>query len=270
MPETGSAESGGADPATPPQPSNDVMPKKADSVEQHDFANPTLNIINSLSRRASTSALSAPPSREGTPPPLPPRPRPGFLHARPSTSHSIHSIRKAPSRPQLVSKATTQLSLSNGQAFGSESRDDSASSNGTKQRSFLGANLHSHSASDADDGASVRSFVPAGDGAAGAESILGEVMDRDEKTETEKKLMRSLGHNFVESEAQSMFPPDAEFDVAFHREFDDIESLSADGSNEGLASALHLDVACADVVNRDCYAPMACQTEAFFDLVQCR
>jgi hypothetical protein len=160
--------------------------------------------------------------------------------------------------------------LSNGQAFGVEARDDSASSDAaTKQRSSIGVNLPSHSASDADDGASVRSYMPAGDSTVEVESILGEVMGRDEKTETEKTLLRSLGHKFVESEAQSMFPPDAEFDAAFDREFDDIESMSADGSNEGLAYTMHLDIACADVVNRGCYAPMACQTEAFPHPVQC-
>jgi hypothetical protein len=111
--------------------------------------------------------------------------------------------------------------------------------------------------------------MPPGENTVEVESILGEVMGRDEKTETEKTLLRSLGHKFVESEALSMFPPDAEFDTAFNCEFDDIESMSGDGSNEGLAYTTPLDVACADVVNRGCYAPMARQTEAFSHLVQC-
>jgi hypothetical protein len=188
------------------------------------------------------------------------------MSSRPSTSHSI---RKAPSRPQLVSQATTQLSLSNGQAFGTESRDDAASI-ATKQRSFPGGNLAPHSASDADDNASVKSYMPTIEGMSDGESIMGDVMGKEEKTETEKTLLRSLGHKFVDSEAQSMFPPDPEFDAAFNREFDEIEDMSTDGSNEGLTYTAYLDVACADVVNRSCYASMARETQAFPHLVECR
>jgi hypothetical protein len=271
MPGTGSAEREGAAsppqsaPTTPTQKSNNASSKAADSVEQHDFANPTLGIINNISRRTSTSGISSP-SREGTPPPLPPRPQLSYLNSRPSTSHSI---RKAPSRPQLVSKATTQLSLSNGQAFGTESRDDAPASDSAKQRTFLGLNLPSHSASDADDSASIRSYMPGAEGVGEGESILGEIMGQEEKTETEKTLLRSLGHKFADGQAESMFPPDPEFDAAFNREFDEIDSMSVDGSNEGLKCTVCLKVACADVVNRSCYAPMACETEAFLDSIEC-
>jgi hypothetical protein len=271
MPETGSAEPEGvastsqSASTTPTQKSSDASFRKADHVDQKDFANPTLGIMKNISRRASTSGVSSP-SREETPPPLPPRPQLGYMSSRPSTSHSI---RKAPSRPQLVSKATTQLSLSNGQAFGTESRDDAASI-ATKQRSFLGANLNPHSASDADDSASTRSYAPGIEGMGDGESILGEVMGQEQKTDTEKTLLRALGHRFVDSEAQSMFPPDAEFDAAFNHEFDGIEEMSADGSNEGLAYSVCLVVACADVVNRTCDAPMACETQAFPHTFQCR
>lgn len=233
MPETGSAEREGASsprqsaPTTPTQKSSHGPSKKADDVVQHDFANPTLSIINSVSRRNSTSGISSP-SREGTPPPLPPRPQLGFLSSRPSTSHSI---RKAPSRPQLVSKATTQLSLSNGQAFGTESRDDAPGSDAAKQRSFLGANQPSRSG-DPDDNASVMSYMTRAEGMGEGESILGEIMGREEKTETEKTLLNSLGHKFVDSGAQSLFPPDAQFDAAFGCEFNEIDDMDVDGSTK--------------------------------------
>jgi hypothetical protein len=271
MPETGSAEPEGvfspvsSTPSTPTQKSSNASAKKADRVGQHDFANPTLNIINSASRRNSISGVSSP-SREGTPPPLPPRPQLGFLSSRPSTSHSI---RKSPSRPQLISKATTQLTLSNGQAFGSDSRDDSPASTASKQRSFAGG-LPSRNTSDADDSASIRSYMPGAEEGIETESILGEVMGQQEKTTTEKALLRSLGHKFVDAEALSMFPSDPEFDAAFGREFDEVEDMSVDGSNEGLAYTASLEVACADVANRSCYAPMACETQAFPHLVECR
>lgn len=188
------------------------------------------------------------------------------MSSRPSTSHSI---RKAPSRPQLVSKATTHLSLSNGQAFGTESRDDTATI-ATKQRTFLGGNLASHSASDADDNASVKSFMPGVEGMGDGESIMGEVMGKEEKTDTEKTLLRTLWHKFADSEAQSMFPLDPDFDAAFGREFDEIEDMSTDGSNEGLTYTAYLEVACADAVNRSCHASMARETQAFPHLIECR
>ncbi|KAF1920387.1 trafficking protein Mon1-domain-containing protein [Ampelomyces quisqualis] len=233
MPETGSVECDGASswpqsaPTTPTQKSSHGSLKKADDVAQHAFANPTLSIINGISRRTSTSGISSP-SREGTPPPLPPRPQLGFLSSRPPTSHSL---RKAPSRPQLVSKATTQLSLSNGQAFGTESRDDAPASDAAKQRSFLGVSRPSR-ASEADDNASVVSYMTRAEGVGEGESILGEMTGREEKTETEKTLLKSLGPNFIDSGAQSLFPPDAQFDAAFNREFDEMEDINGDGSNE--------------------------------------
>lgn len=130
--------------------------------------------------------------------------------------------------------------------------------------------MPSRNTSDADDSASVRSYMPGVEGAGETESILGEVMGQQEKSETEKTLLRSLGHKFVDSEAQSMFPPDPVFDAAFNREFDDVDEMTADGSNEGLAHTAYPEVACADVANRGCYAPMACEAKAFPHLIECR
>ncbi|KAH8724642.1 trafficking protein Mon1-domain-containing protein [Phaeosphaeriaceae sp. PMI808] len=230
MPEPGHAEPAGAAsklkraPSTPTLRSNNVSA----SSSQRDFANPTLNIIRSLSRRASVSVLSVPSSsREGTPPPLPPRPQLGLLNPRPSTSHSI---RRLPSRPHLVSKPTTQVSLSNGHVLDTDMRDDAPASNPLKQRTFLGVNLSSHSTSD--DSASIRSFMPGTENLPETESIPGDMMALEEKSQTEKTLLRTLGHKFLDTEGQTMFPPDAEFEAAFDREFEDIEQMNADGSNQ--------------------------------------
>jgi hypothetical protein len=244
---------------TPPpsQKSSNGSPEAAPGVAQQDFANPTLSIINRLPRRASASSTIAP-SREGTPPPLPPRPQLGFLSPRPATSHSV---RRTPSRPQLVSKATTHLSLSNGQAFGTESREDSPASSASKQRSVAGLRIASNGTSDADDNASVRSYMPR-DGMGDTESILGEVMAPQQKSETERTLLRSLGHRFVDTEAQSMFPPDPHFDAAFDREFDDVDDMKADGSNEGQPYSARIRVACADEVDSRRHAPMAREAQA--------
>ncbi|PSN62372.1 DUF254-domain-containing protein [Corynespora cassiicola Philippines] len=197
-------------------------PKQNDSVEQqHDFTNPTINVIQSASRRTSNSGVSSA-SREGTPPPLPPRPKNlGLLDSRPSTAHST-----APARPQLVSKATTQLSYTDTQAYSSDSRDQSPSSAAPRSRTYFGLNLN-RNPSDADDSASVRSYAPTIEGGADVESMMGDVIGEDEKT-----LLRSLGHRFDDQESEAMFPPDPDFELAFSREFDEIEDMSMDGSNE--------------------------------------
>jgi hypothetical protein len=105
--------------------------------------------------------------------------------------------------------------------------------------------------------------MPGAEGVGEGESILGEIMGQEEKTETEKTLLRSLGHKFADSQAESMFPPDPGFDAAFNREFDEIDNMGVDGSNEGLTCTTCPEVACADVVNRSRYASMACKIEAF-------
>lgn len=263
-PQTPTSEHGSA-PTTPTQKSSNASTrsKQADNVEAHDFANPTLNIIRHFSRSTSTSSIA---SKEETPPPLPPRPQLGVLNSRPSTSHSTaHSI--APSRPQLLSKATTQLSYANSQARGSDSRDESLTA---KPRNFLDVHLPSRGASDTEDSASVRSYAPTIDAAGEAESILGEVMESQEKSEQERALLRSLGHKLVDAEAQSIFPPDPWFEKAFDREFDNIDEMKTDGSNEGQAYVMCLQVASADVENRSCYAPVARETEAFPHPLECR
>jgi hypothetical protein len=76
------------------------------------------------------------------------------------------------------------------------------------------------------------------------ESILGEVMGMAEKSEQEKSLLRSLGQKFVDAESQAMFPPDPDFEAAFRREFDDVDDLNADGSNEGQAHVVYREGAC--------------------------
>lgn len=86
---------------------------------------------------------------------------------------------------------------------------------------------------DADDGASIRSYAPTIEAGGYQESILGEIMGPTEKSEQEESLLRSLGQKFADAESQSMFPPDPDFEAAFSREFDDIDGLNADGSNEG-------------------------------------
>jgi hypothetical protein len=230
------SESGKAAPQSHPSPSDGDG--DGDRVEQLDFANPTLSIIArnaSSSRRPSYSTsgatTSTSPSREGTPPPLPPRPQ-LQLGAHSSRPASSHSVRRAPSRPQLVSKATTQLSITNTQAFGSDSRDDAASLAPAQPRHVL-PTLVSEVLTDAEDDTSVKSDVPT-ISEAGGESMLGEIVAATEKkSEHDEVLLRSLGRRFEDAEAHSLFPPDPDFEAAFDQEFEDVADMAADGSNEG-------------------------------------
>jgi hypothetical protein len=210
-----------AEPAAASGSAESNAPTRNDPVQQQQqqqgFVNPTISIINSLSRKTSTSALSLAScvSREGTPPPLPPRPNLGLLDAasRPSTSHSI-----TPPRPRLVSKATTKLSFADSATHDNESRETSSPhpSNPSKSRSYFGLNLGaSGHTSDGEDSASIRSVLPAAEAGLDAESMLGEGMGGPEKP-----LPASLGQH--SQDAPSMFASDPVF-----------EEAAQDGSNEG-------------------------------------
>jgi hypothetical protein len=111
------------------------------------------------------------------------------------------------------------------------------------------------------DAASVRSFAPTIGVEAETESILGEVMG-----DHEKSLLRSLGHRFADKESESMFPPDPSFAEAFEHEFDDIDDMAADGSNEGQNLVLYLGIVLELICRtRISNATVARETEALSD-----
>lgn len=226
MDETGN-EQHASDAAVPTSDSTPSTPrltpnKPSSNGEQQEFTNPTINIIQSLTRKKSTSALSTI-SRETTPPPLPPRPKNlAFLDSRPSTSYSTYSA--SPARPQLVSKATTQLSYTNTGPQNTESRDDSPSSGASRAKNFFGFGFN-NATGDTDDNVSI---APTVDASGYAESNIDEVTGQEETS-----VRHALGHKFSDQEQESMFLPDPDFDETFAREFDEIEDMAADGSNEG-------------------------------------
>ena len=237
-----------------PEPANVDSPDRASAQQEPaSAAAPAASHSHLPSPSPSTTHRSssvASPSREGTPPPLPPRPQLGLLAARPSTSHSP----AAPSRPQLVSKPTTHVALTTTQAIAGQTSDDSPSPASSKPRN-LPLNLSSHNTSDAEDSASVRSCAPTalGDG----ESILGEVLAPNERSEQQKTLLRSLGHRFVDTEALSLFPPDPHFEAAFETEFDSVDAMQPDGSNQGQTHPSYTIAPCADAANRTCHELVA-------------
>lgn len=204
-------------------PSSPAPKQEDDHIVQQDFA------VRNVSRKPSTSGLShtSAASREGTPPPLPPRPNLGLLESRPSTSHSAR-----PNRPSLVSKPTTQLSFADSANHQNLSRPPSPL-RAPKPRSYFGLNLgSSKNTSDAEDSASIRSVLPAIDVALEAESMLAEGMG-----DHEKPLLSSLGHHG--QDAESMLAPDPAFEQAFETEFDEVGDVAQDGSDEGQRHMFH-------------------------------
>lgn len=201
-----------------------IAPASSDKASDHpDFANPTINMIRTgTGSQKSSSYSSMGPSREGTPPPLPPRPK-LLAGSRPSTSSG-----GAPPRPHLVSKATTQLSYSDTQTYSQES---GSSGHSRPPRNFFGFNRGLQT-SDGDN-ESILSFAPTADMGLEAESMLGDVPGGPEKS-----LLRTLGHRFSDQESGSLFPPDPEFEESFAHEFHELEGVAEDGSNEGRSGSL--------------------------------
>ena len=170
-----------------------------------------------------------------------------------------------PDRPHLVSKATTQLSFADSSNHQNESRAPSPS-RASKARAYFGLNLgSSKNTSDADDSASIRSVIPPSEVGLDVESILGEGMG-----DHEKPLLVSMGHHA--EDAESMFAPDPDFEQSFATEFDDIEEMAQDGSNEGQRRAsLNIDVcASADSIGSIHHESVARQTKTLLDIVECR
>ncbi|KAB2576135.1 Vacuolar fusion protein MON1 [Lasiodiplodia theobromae] len=227
--------------AEPPPPAAPAEPQPAPAEPDSDCARPS----SSHGEPEATTAVkdfdpAAPddpvpqedasqgPSREGTPPPLPPRPR--NLTAKASTdSFRFSASANGSPRPTLQSKATTALSIHDVQSY-SETLRDVIASPASRHFSFSsGARPGpSTSGSETGDATSVKSYVPTLEAGADVESILGEVM-----SEQESSVWRSLGGDFpnVDNEA-ALFPENPSFRRAFEREFDELEEFKADGSNE--------------------------------------
>ncbi|OCK86152.1 DUF254-domain-containing protein [Lepidopterella palustris CBS 459.81] len=192
----------------------------SNNVNQNDFAGPTINIEQSTPDRSPNEEQ---PSREGTPPPLPPRPKNiQLLDGRPQTSGSLR-----PSRQSLQSKATTQLSLADTRSYTDESREDIPPST-LRQKSYSSLGLN-RSGGEEEDSASIRSSAPTIEVGGYAESMLGEVLGEQEKTIfktlADSQFDRLSGHSDI-------FPEDPEFEEAFEHEFDEVDTIKADGSNE--------------------------------------
>lgn len=165
-------------------------------------------------------------------PPLPPRPNTiGLLGGSNALSKTLQ-IPRRPSRPQLQSTATTALQLTDIQTYSksdgsratyAQSAISTPSRRSSRYNSPAGHPRKSYNGSEENDSTSIRSFAPAV-GLGDVEAILGEVLSPEE---------HGLMYNFWDGEGRAAEPIDHEATSDFSTEFDELEDIDADGSNEG-------------------------------------
>ncbi|KAJ9665992.1 Vacuolar fusion protein mon1 [Coniosporium apollinis] len=205
-----------------------IKPQDVNNMDEDRNKN-TLAVYVQDTTSGSASPNINPVSREGTPPPLPPRPRHQLLEERPTSSGTL-KLPKSGGRPSLQSKATTALSQQDIQSFyngGKEVHSKPAS----RQLSFTNFGFGiSRSGSDADDSASVKSFAPTLEAGADVESLLGEAL-QDQETPAWKAM--GFRPDGLHSE-ETLFAEDPYFERAFKHEFDEVDEMKPDGSNEAI------------------------------------
>lgn len=208
-----------------------IRPREEDSMKDTGMS----AISRTKSREAGKpSNSSAAESREGTPPPLPPRRT--LLETpnrRPQTSSGSltfprsSSQSRSSSRPPLQSQATTALSLTDihFQTHGSEGSFPSTPT--SRQISVAGLKPgHSRHGSDGEETASVMSYAPTMEAGVDVESMLGDVL---QGRNTPRWTPLSPRQDLAEG---SLFPNDPDFEDAFEHEFDELDDITSDGLNE--------------------------------------
>lgn len=177
--------------------------------------------------------LNPPMERSGEltpPPPLPPRPG---LGDRPQTS-GAGSLRlsKRTSRPQLLSKATTAVSLadvhtqSHLEPGSAQSSPVSRAVSRKQSQTHLGR-FASAANSDADDSASLKSFAPTLDAQLDGDGIRGDFAG----AETSSAWKALSSHLDTGSAAEPVLAEDDILSVQMQNEFNNLD-LNDDGSNE--------------------------------------
>jgi vacuolar fusion protein MON1 len=163
-------------------------------------------------------------SSEETPPPLPPRPKAAASQGKTAGLLSPPRLlpnQRSPSGPPLQAQATTAVSLEDARNLphGSDTpthvRHSSSTGNGVDNNLAV---------SEADESISVRSFGASNDLTLEAESMLGDVLEKDTLAWT------NLGPGTPGT--AHLFSEDSEFEDAFEREFDELDDITSDGLNE--------------------------------------
>lgn len=171
-------------------------------------------------------------SREGTPPPLPPRPSlDGASNYRPPSSAGSLRIPGRALRSNSSARATTALSLADVHVQSHTPHEEGRTSPTSRQFSFAGfRNVASRRGSVEDDTASVLSYAPTLQADGDMESMLGDV-EHARATPGMKPLTPLTRGNGVDEE--DIFPADPAFDEAYEHEFDELDDITSDGLNEG-------------------------------------
>lgn len=171
-------------------------------------------------------------SREGTPPPLPPRPAVDRTsNYRPPSSAGSLRIPRGTLRSHSSARATTALSLADVHVQSNITHGENRTSPTTRQFSFAGfRNVASRRGSMEDDTASVMSYAPTLQADGDMESMLGDVEHARATPGMKPLTPMTRGDGVVE---EDIFPADPDFDEAYDHEFDELDDITSDGLNEG-------------------------------------
>lgn len=224
-----------AEESRPEETPQDANPQEDSTQEEETLSNDDTDTSEDYEDDDQTPTAS----REGTPPPLPPRPSlDGSDNYRPPSSagslripgsHSrTHSSTRA---PLLPARATTALSLADVHVQSHTTHDEDRTSPTSRQFSFAGfRNIASRRGSVEDDTASVMSYAPTLQADGDMESMLGDV-EHARATPGMKPLTPLPRGDDVDEE--EIFPGDPAFDEAYEHEFDELDDITSDGLNEG-------------------------------------
>ncbi|KAF1988394.1 DUF254-domain-containing protein [Aulographum hederae CBS 113979] len=218
--------------AAPPNEHPSESPRQDNEVEGISAADFKSESVPPVERTTSAPGSELP-SREGTPPPLPPRPK--TIHPKSPEAQAGFSSLRVPggsSRPSLQAQATTALSVGD---IHTQSGAHAPRPSSSRQVSFAGFGfMRKHRGSDAGDSISIRStgsYAPTLETGGEVESIVGDVLAGADNPAW-KLLTPHLdgAGNF----AETLFPEDSAFEYAFMTEFDELDAIDPDGSNEEL------------------------------------
>lgn len=208
------------------------LPVEGPSSLQREESHETVHRLEPASDGKTTSGveLRSESLDEGSPPPLPPRPR-NLRLLRPGSS-----LRR-PSRPNLQASATTALSLTDihtqihQDGFGENYAAPTESTSSPKSVRAYGSirKVNWRNGSENDDSVSVRSYAPVSDVGGEVESLLGYIAGSSQRS-TAWKLPSTQVDRSDQFDSMSIGGDTvADFDL----EFEEVGELDPEGSNAG-------------------------------------
>ena len=231
--------------ATDADPSTSRHSSAATGIRVQDHDQPHVDSDPKASERRATfeSTVSSP--QEEFRPPLPPRP---------TTSGHLQTPKQSP-RPTLLSSATTALSRAdiNTQVLPDGGREtyqasaDSTPSKGSLRGLGSPRRFKGIGGSDGDDSASIRSYAPTLETGGDVESLLGEILGASQDI----PAWRLLSTQLEKADPFDFVDANEDYLETFDEEFDEVGTLNADGSNEGMARNLCTKFQLFDILVED-------------------